>query len=84
MFYIYFIYYLQAGVTWDQDGIYDLSLALASPEACQQLCSEDEACRGFTWLSAEAPLLGLSCSLFDQTDTEVVCEECVSGPAEPR
>ena len=60
-----------------------MSFHLSSPESCQALCAEDVSCRGFTWLTAAAPLLALSCSLFDQTETEIGCEHCVSGPAAP-
>ena len=48
--------HLQAGVTWDQAGIFELTPRVSNPEACQQICRMDLGCLGFTWLAEEAPL----------------------------
>ena len=41
----------------------------------------DLGCLGFTWLTEEAPLHPLSCSLFDSTPPQSqACQFCISGP----
>ena len=62
----------QAGTTWSQDGIADISFHHPSPESCQELCTSSPSCQAFTWLAPEAPILPLSCSLFDLADTSQV------------
>merc|ERR1711971_623787 len=75
---------LREGFTWDISGAYKTVLNLPTPELCQQLCAKDHSCVASTWMSASAPVLPLTCSLFSEVsaDQVVPCEECVSGPPE--
>ena len=74
---------LQANTTWQESGIVDIAVNIATPELCQQLCLDNSSCAGITWLTAEAALFPLACYMFSGIDEPTEpCKNCVSGPSD--
>jgi len=73
-------------MTWNPSLIFSITPNVASLQICQDICKEQQDCKGFTWVSNQAPLPGYvpgSCALFPRVgDPEVPCTACVSANLE--
>ena len=70
---------LMSGTTTDQATLLSVLVNITTPELCQASCADYPGCASFTWLSAQAPLLSLTCALYSSADQASNCDHCVSG-----
>ena len=72
---------LLTGVTWDPHYVIGLLPDVQTPESCQLLCSDNEDCAGFSWISEDIDLIvAHSCLLFSQIEEETPHKSIISGP----
>merc|ERR1711997_9959 len=69
-----------ANKTYPTTGLTHVDTHMETAEECQDSCKDE--CAGFTWINHESSLLPKICALFNETDTEIDCKNCVSGPKE--